>query len=519
METLARRARSRTWDESEHPREPAGSPGGGEFTSGGGGGRAGGGSEKPAAGEKTKGKFKSTDFNKGKVRLDNDTSVDKARSEKFLERWNEKINEAPEEFRDHFLGGLDGTMRLGYSPNSDKISIDGRLEDDGKEIGTYQREINLKDNKAYSAYFNLKKSSQGGNVGKKLLAANVAMYQKLGLDKVEVTANIDVGGYAWAKYGYVPTASSWRDLSSDLRNKLSGDRDRASHTATGSGYTPESWEEIGEHDQSQIETAWTRSTRDEFISSEEQNWRDSGGALDDAKSNLADDFNDRDGGTCAEAALKSWREQRAEEGDPAVPFTDEQILAGIDMNYDRDYEGRNDVTVSFSDQRLDQMQPEGYDPAQQTLPGIEPIKPNELLSESAREEIDKALTEAFNTEAEDRAQDADPPDFSDQVAEYQEEYWSSMSDRDKYDWAERNSELPEYPIEDDDEEPQQEMELPEPSANDALMKLARSSDPKALWAIADSAQGKQLLLGKSWSGVLDLKDKQSMDRFHAYVGK
>ena len=51
------------------------------------------------------------------------------------------------------------------------------------------------------------------------------------------------------------------------------------------------------------------------------------------------------------------------------------------------------------------------------------------------------------------------------------------------------------------------------------MKLARSSDPKALWAIADSEKGKDLLLGTSWSGVLDLKDKQTMARFHAYVGK
>jgi hypothetical protein len=510
MDTLAR------YSEDE-PRDDQG-----RWTDGGGGGGGAGGSEKPAAGgePKGKGKFKSTDFNKGKVRLDSDTSVDKARSEKFLERWNEKINEAPEDFRNNFLGGLDGTMRVGYSPSSDKISIDGRLEQDGKEIGTYQRDINLKDNKAFSAYFQLKKNAQGGNVGKKLLAANVAMYQKLGLDKVEVTANIDVGGYAWAKYGYVPTQSSWRDLSSDLRNKLGDKRDRASHTASGSGYTPESWDQIGEHDQSQIETAWTRSTHDEFLSSEEQNWRDSGQALDDAKSNLADDFNDRGGGTWAEAAIKDWRADRAEEGKPDVPFSDEQILSSIDIDYNRDYEGGNDASIAFSDQRLDQMQPEGYDPAQQTLPGIEPVKPSEMLSDSAREEIDKALTEAFNTEADDRAQDADTPDFSDQVAEYQDEYWSSMSDEDRYDWADRNGELPEYPIE-DDEEPQQQMELPEPAstASTALMKLASSSDPKALWAIADSEQGKQLLLGTSWSGVLNLKDKQSMDRFHAYVGK
>jgi hypothetical protein len=51
------------------------------------------------------------------------------------------------------------------------------------------------------------------------------------------------------------------------------------------------------------------------------------------------------------------------------------------------------------------------------------------------------------------------------------------------------------------------------------MKLARSSNPKALWAIADSSQGRNLLLNTKWSGVIDFKDKQTMDRFHAYVGK
>jgi hypothetical protein len=94
-----------------------------------------------------------------------------------------------------------------------------------------------------------------------------------------------------------------------------------------------------------------------------------------------------------------------------------------------------------------------------------------------------------------------------------------MDDDQKYEWASRNGELPEYPVEDDEEEAKPEpVEAGDPQ-REALLKLVSSSDPKALWAIADSAQGKNLLLGTSWSGVLDLKDKQTMDRFHAYVGK
>jgi len=141
------------------------------------------------------------------------------------------------------------------------------------------------------------------------------------------------------------------------------------------------------------------------------------------------------------------------------------------------------------------------------------------LTEETRDEITDALTKAFNDQADSDAQDAGPPDMSDRVSEYQQEYWDSMDDDDRYRWADRNGELPEYPIEDDDEEPPPEPVEASNPQRDALMKLARSSDPKALWAIADSAQGKQLLLGTSWSGVLDLKDKQSIDRFNAYVGQ
>jgi hypothetical protein len=100
----------------------------------------------------------------------------------------------------------------------------------------------------------------------------------------------------------------------------------------------------------------------------------------------------------------------------------------------------------------------------------------------------------------------------------QEEYWSSMDDDDKYRWADRNGELPEYPIEDEEEAHPEPVEASDPQ-RDALMKLASSRDPKAIWAIADSSQGKSLLLGTSWSGVLNFNDKQTMDRFHSYVGK
>src|SRR6516164_8109991 len=479
----------------------------GRWTDGGGSG----GSEKPAEkpADKAKGKVsKVVDFNKKGIRLDHDTVTNPAKAEKFLQRWNDRIAEAPEDFKNDFLGGLEGTMNIGYNEGSDKLTVEGSLQEDGKEIGTYQRNLDLKNNSAYSAYFVMKRGERGGGVGKKLLGANVAMYQKLGFDKVSVSANIDVGGYAWAKYGYVPTADSWRSLSAEIRDKLANDGERDRHAASGSGYTPESWDQIDDHDQPQIESAWMRSTYDEFYDSEVQNWRDSGRALYQAKESLAQGET-AEHADWSKAALQTWRDGLDDEG-AGIPYTNEQILAAIDIDYrDRHYDGSADPDISIDENALkEHMQP--------SLPGLEAPP----LTDETQDEITDALTKAFNDQTESDAQDADPPDgIGDSVVEYQQEYWDSMDDRDRFRWADRNGELPEYPIEDDDEEPPPEPVEASNPQRDALMKLARSSDPKALWAIADSAQGKQLLLGTSWSGVLDLKDKQSIDRFNAYVGQ
>jgi hypothetical protein len=490
--------------------EPAGSSTGGQFSSGDGGG---GGDEKPAGGGKGgKGKVsKISDFDKKGVRLDHDTTINPAKAEKFLQTWNEKIAEAPEDFKKDFVG-VPASMSLEYDDTNEKLFVSGNVQnDEGRSIGSYQRTLDLKNKSAYSAYFVLNKGERGEGVGKKLLASNVAMYDKLGFDKVSVSANIDVGGYAWAKYGYVPTAQSWRSLSSDIRDKLNDQGDRANHAASGSGYTPETWDQIGDHDQSQIETAWSRATYSEFEDSEIQNWRDSGQALEDAKRGMSDvsDLRDED---WAKAALETWRDGLSSKEAEGIPFTNDQILAAVDIEeYSSRYgEGKDDPDISIADNKLTGSI------TQPTLPGIPEAPP---LTDDRRQEIIDALTEGFNDEAESKAQDMDPPShIADSVSEYQSEYWSSMSDEDKYDWAERNSELPEYPLEDDEEETPEPVEATDPQ-RDALMKLAQSSDPKALWAIADSSQGKSLLLGTSWSGVLDLKDKQTMARFHAYVGR
>jgi SPP1 gp7 family putative phage head morphogenesis protein len=65
--------------------------------------------------------------------------------------------------------------------------------------------------------FTLAKQYQGGGNAKRMMRASLEEYLKAGITKIDVHANIDVGGYAWAKLGFTPkypdvTRSILRDL-------------------------------------------------------------------------------------------------------------------------------------------------------------------------------------------------------------------------------------------------------------------------------------------------------------------
>lgn len=53
---------------------------------------------------------------------------------------------------------------------------------------------------------------QGGGVTKELFSKLVPLYQKMGASFIDVCANCGVGGYAWAKYGFIPNRASWNHL-------------------------------------------------------------------------------------------------------------------------------------------------------------------------------------------------------------------------------------------------------------------------------------------------------------------
>ena len=485
----------------------------GKWTSGGGGSD---GDAKPAGGGgKSKKPASKDDFDKAKVTL----PPDKAAQDAFIEKWNDKVGVDPATFKSNFMGGLDGPMRLSATGN--QININGEIHDSGgKSLGNFERNINLDTKSAYSAYFKLDKSATKSDIGKKMLAGNVETYKNLGVENVSVTANIDVGGYAWAKYGYVPTQSAWNSLRSDLERKLTGGGSSSSPSRSSNSTEADEWDQLSSDVQDDVRDRWMRDTFDEFHSSEVQNYRDSGQAKDDAKREIAYQFGEADHAPeWAADAFHEVREQRKENGDPEIPYTNDQLWRAIDLEYESNRgDGTDSPDISFDDDKL--REPKDTDPNQPTLPGIEPPDLSKRLTSEMRKDITAEMTDAFNKKAETDADEMDAPSYlSDSVSEYQDEYWSSMDDSQKLEIASRFG-MADIEVEPDEEEeePQAEMELPA-SNEDPVLAAVKSSDPKSIWKVADSPKGKQLLLGTSWSGKLNLKDKDSMDRFNAYVGK
>jgi hypothetical protein len=432
------------------------------------------------------------DFDKGKVEIGNDIKGDPGKLKKFLDLWGERVKEAPEQFRQEFLGGTPGTMVIQEEDRS-SWNISGKLENaDGITIGEYTRTIDFETNKASSDYFKLYNSSQGKDVGKQLLAGNVAMYQKMGLDAVEVHADIDVGGYAWAKYGYVPTERSWQnDLNvwmTEKLDELGGGR---------SGYEPESWDEIGDDEQERIFRAWADYTEQDFIDSESESWRDSGQDLAVAKTQLADE---KDVYVWASKGMLGHALVIGEGEDVKSPSVGQYLISkGTSLEH-----VLHNTTITYDDRRGD-----GEEDPDVT---IEPEQTKELTDDE-RSQLEDMVKEVFNKEAENRRGDLDPTDYiSENITEYQREYWDSMRARDKFAWARDNGELPQIG------EAEGSGEIDEGDAS-TLRELIDDSDPKAVWAIADSEHGKELLLGSDWYGELDLHDEETMKRFNAYVGK
>lgn len=146
-----------------------------------------------------------------------------------LEHWNKHVGMSLDDMEKALLKGMPKDYSLGHlhvgDVGNDVMSMHFSLRQqlpDGtyREAGNLLRVLDFKAGVAHHSMFTLENWAQGADLGKPLLRNSVDMWRKLGLKELSTTANIDVGGYAWAKYGYKPTASGWDRLQMELHDRL-----------------------------------------------------------------------------------------------------------------------------------------------------------------------------------------------------------------------------------------------------------------------------------------------------------
>jgi len=120
--------------------------------------------------------------------------------------------------KDELVSSLTGNL-LGSSSQA-TVSVKANslfLYAKGGKISEISRRIDLVEKVAEHSIFQLESSAQASGAGKAVLKGSVDLYKKIGIKEVRLNANISVGGYAWAKYGFAPDADSIGEVIDQFR--------------------------------------------------------------------------------------------------------------------------------------------------------------------------------------------------------------------------------------------------------------------------------------------------------------
>lgn len=109
------------------------------------------------------------------------------------------------------------SKRITIFPNGNaNLNYDGEyIDSKGNKQNPYlSRMFRMEDDKkvVYHDVFNLPSELQGKGLSKSVFRELFKSYESMGIDRVEVLANMDVGGYCWGRYGFSAKTSEIKDL-------------------------------------------------------------------------------------------------------------------------------------------------------------------------------------------------------------------------------------------------------------------------------------------------------------------
>lgn len=120
-----------------------------------------------------------------------------------VEEFYDSFGLSPMEFNRRFFKSA---IALGGDPITEvKVLEDGIFKLSFiSDLLTADRVINFNDKQVIHETLKVNRKSTGRGIAKGLLRDHFLLYEELGIEKVSLHANIDVGGYAWFNYGFLP---------------------------------------------------------------------------------------------------------------------------------------------------------------------------------------------------------------------------------------------------------------------------------------------------------------------------
>lgn len=151
--------------------------------------------------------------------------LDLAEGDDAVLAWNLWIDRNPAEVYRALAQGLPGMPRFGVDlrPNGSGALRMVLTDATGVPMAEADRTFDFARRIAYNAGLIVEALWQGQNIGRTHLASLLLdFYLPAGIERVAVTAGLDVGGYTWARAGFIPTPESWISLQAELRRRYDG---------------------------------------------------------------------------------------------------------------------------------------------------------------------------------------------------------------------------------------------------------------------------------------------------------
>jgi hypothetical protein len=148
------------------------------------------------------------------------------RSMTDVEYWNKVVGVRPDDYLDAISGGrrIRGSLEFWEDLDGRNVLIDGELTsipaagEKPTVYGDISRRV-IGDN-AHHGLLRIAQEHNASGIASDILRESFALYKKLGVKTVDLDANINVGGYAWAKYGFKPDVDEWMRFTRYATEKL-----------------------------------------------------------------------------------------------------------------------------------------------------------------------------------------------------------------------------------------------------------------------------------------------------------